>query len=414
MPADPEIVSTLDERFVVIPAIFCERLGSGAGGATIKGRGISSNVLSLKMKLALVSIEALRFILPIGISFHIFQCISFLIDIYRKDAVPPKRVIDFLAFMTLFPQLIAGPVLRYKDLADQFIARTHTLDKFSLGAYRFMTGFAKKVLIADTVADLVDKTFSLNDPSTADAWLGALAYAVQLYFDFSGYSDMAIGLGMMMGFRFIENFNHPYISRSITEFWKRWHISLSTWLRDYLYIPLGGNRKGPVRTYINLFVTMLLGGFWHGANWTFILWGAFHGGILAAERALKRDTETTFAPSLKSILLLPVTFLLIILGWVMFRAENVEKAFTFYKAMFSAKSFSFSEPLEWQITGASITALVIGYILIFAMPVIEAKTKINIKETRAIPMQVGAVVLFIIAVIKLSAESYSPFLYFQF
>ena len=256
------------------------------------------------------SIEALRFILPIGISFHIFQCISFLIDIYRKDAVPPKRVIDFLAFMTLFPQLIAGPVLRYKDLADQFIARTHTLDKFSLGAYRFMTGFAKKVLIADTVADLVDKTFSLNDPSTADAWLGALAYAVQLYFDFSGYSDMAIGLGMMMGFRFIENFNHPYISRSITEFWKRWHISLSTWLRDYLYIPLGGNRKGPVRTYINLFVTMLLGGFWHGANWTFILWGAFHGGILAAERALKRDTETTFAPSLKSILLLPLQLIL--------------------------------------------------------------------------------------------------------
>lgn len=356
------------------------------------------------------TVEALRFILPIGISFHIFQCISFLIDIYRKDAAPPKRMIDFLAFMTLFPQLIAGPVLRYKDLAGQFISRTHTFEKFSEGAYRFMGGFAKKVLIADTVADLADKAFALPDPSMADAWLGALAYTVQLYFDFSGYSDMAIGLGLMMGFRFPENFNHPYISRSITEFWRRWHITLSTWLRDYLYIPLGGSRKGAVRTYINLFLTMLLGGLWHGANWTFILWGAWHGSILAIERSLK-DRK---AGAILSVALLPFTFLLIALGWVMFRSESVGKAVTFYKAMLGGAALEISEPLSWQITGASLSAMVIGYMLIFAVPVIEGRYKIVFKDTKAVWVHVSVIVLFVLAVMRLSAQNYSPFLYFQF
>ncbi|MEZ5583512.1 MAG: MBOAT family protein [Candidatus Competibacteraceae bacterium] len=224
-------------------------------------------------------------ILPIGISFYIFQAISYLIDLYRKDAPPAARFIDFAAFLSLFPQLIAGPVLRYKDLSDQLASRTHSFELFSEGAQRFMIGFCKKILIADSVAPLVDTAFANPDPTLADAWLGALAYTVQLYFDFSGYSDMAIGLGLMMGFRFIENFNHPYISCSITEFWRRWHISLSTWLRDYLYISLGGNQLGRVRTYINLFLTMLLGGLWHGANWTFVLWGGWHGVLLASERA---------------------------------------------------------------------------------------------------------------------------------
>jgi alginate O-acetyltransferase complex protein AlgI len=357
------------------------------------------------------TVEALRFILPIGISFHIFQCISFLIDIYRRDAVPPRRALDFLAFMTLFPQLIAGPVLRYKDLADQFTGRTHTLDKFSLGAYRFMSGFAKKILIADTVAGLADKTFSLQDPSMGDAWLGALAYTIQLYFDFSGYSDMAIGLGLMMGFRFGENFNHPYISRSITEFWKRWHISLSTWLRDYLYIPLGGNRKGTARTYINLFLTMLLGGLWHGANWTFIIWGAWHGGILAAERASDRNRDMSAGLSALRFVL---TFFLIVMGWVMFRASSVDQAFRFYGAMFGGKQAALSEALSWQITGASLTALVAGYILVFSVPYMERRYGINLKETRSLPVQAVTIVLFVLSVIKLSAESYSPFLYFQF
>ena len=220
-------------------------------------------------------------ILPIGISFYIFQAISYLADVYRGDAQASSDPISFAAFIALFPQLIAGPVLRYKDLENQFMARTHSADKFAEGATRFMQGFIKKVFIADSIAPLADTAFALSEPSTADAWLGALAYAAQLYFDFSGYSDMAIGLGLMMGFRFMENFNQPYISQSITEFWRRWHISLSSWLRDYLYVPLGGNRGGTFNTYRNLSLTMILGGLWHGANWTFMIWGAWHGFILA-------------------------------------------------------------------------------------------------------------------------------------
>ena len=222
-------------------------------------------------------ITALNIILPIGISFYIFHCISFLVDIYRRDTEPPKSFWDFVAFTSLFPHLVAGPVLKYKDMATQFNSRPFDKDLFSHGCYRFMSGFAKKILIADSIAPLANSVFSLSDPTMAESWLGTIAYAMQLYFDFAGYSDMAVGLAMMMGFRFIENFNHPYSSKSITEFWQKWHISLSTWLRDYVYIPLGGNRLGTRRTCINLLMVMTLCGLWHGAAWTFVLWGAFHG-----------------------------------------------------------------------------------------------------------------------------------------
>ena len=195
-------------------------------------------------------------LLPIGISFYTFESISYIIDVYRGDTPATHNLIDFAAFVAIFPHLIAGPVLRFKDLVDQFNHRTHTVDKFAEGCTRFMQGFVKKVFIADTLAALADHCFALQNPTTGDAWLGALAYTAQLYFDFSGYSDMAIGLGLMMGFRFMENFNQPYISQSITEFWRRWHISLSTWLRDYLYISLGGNRGSTFQTYRNLFLTM--------------------------------------------------------------------------------------------------------------------------------------------------------------
>ena len=273
------------------------------------------------------TIDALTFILPIGISFYIFQSISFLVDVYRKDAPQPKSFLDFAAFISLFPQLIAGPVLRYKDLAPQFANRAHSFDLFSAGAYRFMLGFIKKILIADTVAPLAESVFALENPTMGEAWLGAFAYAIQLYFDFSAYSDMAIGLGMMMGFKFMENFNAPYISRSITEFWRRWHISLSTWLKDYLYIPLGGNRKGTRRTYINIMITMVLGGLWHGANWTFVLWGLFHGVVLCAERYrnIARDNEIF---KLRHLPWMVLTFLLVVVGWVVFRADNIGDAFT--------------------------------------------------------------------------------------
>lgn len=361
------------------------------------------------------TIEALRFILPIGISFYIFQAISFLIDVYRKDAPPPRHFADFAAYKALFPQLIAGPVLRYKDLAEQFNQRTHSFDLFSRGAYRFMSGFAKKVLIADTVAALVEKTFAIEDPTMADAWLGAVSYTIQLYFDFSGYSDMAVGLAMMMGFRFIENFNNPYISRTITEFWRRWHISLSTWLRDYLYIPMGGSRRGKLRTYINLFLTMLLGGLWHGANWTFVLWGAWHGGIMTLERAAGlKNPEAPSRNRFYMLVSMALTTLLVILGWVMFRADTVGQAFSFYKAMFSFDGAGLSESISWQITGASMTALTAGVLLVYVVPYLQAKTGTIFRESRNPILQLGSIIFFLLAVVKLSAESYSPFLYFQF
>jgi alginate O-acetyltransferase complex protein AlgI len=374
-------------------------------------------------------------ILPIGISFYIFQSLSYLIDVYRGDTEPTHNLINFAAFIALFPQLIAGPVLRYKDLADQFTDRTHSLDKFSEGATRFMQGFIKKVFIADSLAPLVDHLFGLANPSTGDAWLGMIAYTAQLYFDFSGYSDMAIGLGLMMGFRFMENFNQPYISQSITEFWRRWHISLSTWLRDYLYVPLGGNRHGTGNTYRNLFLTMLLGGFWHGANWTFLIWGAWHGTWLAIERALGLNTAArTFNP-----LKWAATFLLVMLGWVIFRAENLGVAWRLYEAMFRFDSWQLSELGRASVSDLQVVTLVIAYLtLAFCglrefyrnRPPIERQSggpSVSVTPAGVLVQQPGwsialpryllrslILLLFCLSILKLSAQSYSPFLYFQF
>lgn len=385
-----------------------------------------------------------QILLPIGISFYIFESISYVADVYRGDTPPARSFVDFACFVSLFPHLIAGPVFRYKDLADQFVSRTHTVDKFAEGAVRFMQGFVKKVFIADSIAPLVASGFALDDPSTADAWVTVLAYTAQLYFDFSGYSDMAIGLGLMMGFRFVENFNQPYISQSITEFWRRWHMSLSAWLRDYLYIALGGNRGGTGRTYRNLFLTMLLGGLWHGANWTFVLWGAWHGAILAVERALSvgfspgarvrvpagsLDT-TSFRPHRWAL-----TFLVVMLGWVMFRADSVGDAATLYAAMFRFDGAGLSEVYAAGITRLQIATLALA----FAVLVVRGwqsrstdrqarnggQTTISCDDGR-IPVDGGGngglspisvavlLPLFALAVLKLSAQSYSPFLYFQF
>ena len=346
-------------------------------------------------------------ILPIGISFHTFQSISYVIDVYRKDAPPARTLIDFLAFGSLFPQLIAGPVLRYKDVSDQFQNRIHSFDLFTQGLKRFFTGLAMKVLIADTLATLVDPIFALENPSFNEAWLGALAYTFQLFFDFAGYSSMAIGLGLMMGFRFIENFNHPYISQSITEFWRRWHISLSSWLRDYLYVPLGGNRRGKMRTYINLLLTMILGGFWHGANWTFILWGAWHGALMAVERALGAKSKTSVYPF---GLGLPITFVFVVIGWVMFRAISVQQAFRFYHAMLGLGHFGISEQVYWQIEPLALLALgaAVG---LCALPLVQ-HIKFNAISQRAYGVLYTPLVL--VTLVKLIGQSNSPFLYFQF
>ncbi|ULH17483.1 MBOAT family protein (plasmid) [Deinococcus sp. KNUC1210] len=355
-----------------------------------------------------------KILLPIGLSFFIFHAISYVVDVYRREEPPTHKLLDFAAFIALFPHLIAGPVLKYNLLADQFRSRTHTLEKFSYGATRFMTGFAKKVLIADTIAPLVTASFAQTSPTLADSWLGALAYTLQLYFDFSGYSDMAIGLAAMMGFTFPENFNHPYISRSITEFWRRWHMSLSSWLREYLYISLGGNRKGRGRTYLNLWLTMVLGGLWHGANWTFVLWGMWHGSILVVERRMKEAKLWKPGPAWLTI---PGTLLLVMLGWVMFRADSLPDALHMYRGMLGLNGVGLSDTLAWQIRGSELATMLIAAVLVYAAPLWGSRVG-NVgrllRPGLATAATVALLPLFVLAIMKLSAQSYTPFLYFQF
>lgn len=353
--------------------------------------------------LGVQTIDFAHVLLPIGLSFYIFHAISYLVDIYRREAPPARNLIDFAAFIALFPHLVAGPVLRYHLLAEQFRSRVHSLDRFARGCAIFMVGFCKKVLIADTVAPLVEAAFSAPAPTLADAWMGALAYTIQLFFDFSGYTDMAIGLALMIGFVFPENFNDPYVSRSITEFWKRWHMSLSNWLREYLYVALGGNRKGLTRTYINLFLTMLLGGLWHGANWTFVLWGAWHGAILVLERYWMQRVGK---PLLSGWLAVAKTMLLVMIGWVMFRAVDITAAGRMFGGMLGLNGVGFSDPVAWQVTPDRLGVLAFGIALVYAMP--------WLKRRHGGPLRYLLVPLFVWAVATLSSQSFTPFLYFQF
>ncbi len=356
-----------------------------------------------------------KVLLPIGVSFFVFESISYLVDIYRKDAPPARNFIDFAAFLALYPHLIAGPVMRYKDLSEQITSRTHSVEKFAEGCVWFMGGLCKKVLIADSVAGLADRLFALQDPTFNEAWLGAIAYSIQLYFDFCGYSEMAVGLGLMIGFRLIRNFEYPYISQSITEFWQRWHISLSTWLRDYLYIVLGGNRRGKIRTYVNLFTTMLLGGLWHGANWTFVLWGAWHGTILSIERAIGGKGRQSPWPRL---IALPLTLLFVIIGWVMFRSPDVASALSFYSGMLGNNGVAIRPDMAWQVTSMELTFLAGGILFVFVEPNLRWISRRfldgSMPRTWFTAGSASLSVLYIFAILKMAADSYSPFLYFQF
>ncbi|WP_194723912.1 MBOAT family O-acyltransferase [Noviherbaspirillum malthae] len=341
-------------------------------------------------------------ILPIGVSFYIFHAISYLIDIFRGEAPPARNLIDFSAFIALFPHLVAGPVLRYHLLAEQFRARLHSMERFARGSLIFMIGFCKKVLIADSVAPLADAAFSSTAPGLADAWLGAAAYTVQLFFDFSGYSDMAIGLALMIGFVFPANFNDPYLARSITDFWKRWHMSLSNWLREYLYISLGGNRLGTTRTYLNLFLTMLLGGLWHGAAWTFVLWGAWHGGWLVAERLYGRYISVV----LPAPLAVSKTLLLVMIGWVLFRASTVSHAVDMLGGMAGLGGVAIDPAVRLAATPYRLVMLGIGAALALTLPQWRQASR---QWTWALILP-----LFLLALATLFAQSHTPFLYFQF
>jgi alginate O-acetyltransferase complex protein AlgI len=329
-----------------------------------------ANLNALLSSLGARPLAAWEVVLPVGISFYLFHSISYLVDVYRGDAPVASDFLELAVYMALFPQLVAGPIIRYKDLSPQLRSRTHTLAGFSEGAARFMTGFCKKVLIADVVAPLANAGFALASPTAGDAWLAALAYTAQIYFDFSGYSDMAIGLGLMMGFRFPENFRSPYLSRSIPEFWRRWHISLSTWLRDYLYIPLGGNRLGPERTIVNLMLVMVLGGLWHGAAWTFLLWGAWHGLFLALQRRRKsRELDGSPAPaSGVRAAEVAATMAVVMVGWVLFRSPSLGAALRVYAGMIGLHGLGLSAAMRWQFGGLELAALGFALVAVYAGP----------------------------------------------
>jgi alginate O-acetyltransferase complex protein AlgI len=350
---------------------------------------------------------AVRVILPLGISFYTFQSMSYTIDIYRGQGRPLRNFIDFATYVSLFPQLVAGPIIRYREVARQILDRTHTPEKFARGVCLFGLGVAKKVIIANPCGKVADLAFMTENPDVFTAWMGALGYALQIYFDFSAYSDMAIGLGLMLGFVFPKNFDSPYKARSITDFWRRWHISLSSWLRDYLYIPLGGNKKGPSRTYINLLLVMVLGGLWHGASWTFVIWGGIHGLWLAFDRA----TGGGYGRWLPPLLSVPLTFILLLPTWVFFRADSLEHALGYIGSMLGLVTTAPGAPILqgvlWQPYHFGI--LLLGLILAWFFPQSWQLTR---KLTPLKAIYIFAV--FFIACLLLLTQTYNPFIYFIF
>ena len=350
----------------------------------------------------------LRVTLPLGISFYTFQSMSYTIDVYRGEATPARNFIDFACFVSMFPQLVAGPIIRYTDIADQLRSRTHTLAKFSRGLAFLAVGLAKKVLIANPCGKIADLAFEAGSREPLDAWYGAAAYAFQIYFDFSGYSDMAVGLGLMLGFVFMKNFDAPYRAQSITEFWRRWHISLSTWLRDYLYVPLGGSRKGARRTYVNLFIVMLLGGLWHGAAWNFVIWGALHGGLLALER---RGGKAALYQRLPGPARVVATFAIVLITWVFFRAPGLAEAWRYLGDMAGLGVPSSSAALLGGIVYQPY------YLLTFltaATVVWTAPQTWEWAQSLTPRKAVAATALMLLAIAALTTQAYNPFIYFIF
>jgi len=352
--------------------------------------------------------RVLQITLPIGISFYTFQTMSYTIDVYRGVAQPVRHFGDFSCFVALFPQLIAGPIVRYHTLAEQLAYREHRIDRFSSGVAIFILGFAKKIMLANPMGAIANSVFATNHPTTIAAWYGVTAYAMQIYFDFSGYSDMAVGLGRMLGFEFPKNFDSPYHSQSITEFWRRWHISLSSFLRDYLYIPLGGNKRGSRRTYANLATVMLLGGLWHGAQWQFVAWGAYHGAWLAIERRFGKQSFYAVLPRQGRIVL---TFVLVLFSWVLFRAETVSAAMRYISAMLGLRS---SVPAATLVHG-EIFALHNMVLMAICVGVASLKTQAwDVAQVVTLPRAALLATLFVLAVAAMFTQTLNPFLYFQF
>lgn len=374
-----------------------------------------------------VAITVSSIVLPVGISFFTFQGLSYVIDVYRNERLKSTRFRDVLLYIALFPQLVAGPIVRYEDVADEIKGRRHTLEQLANGLRRFIIGLSKKLLIADVCGSVVTLIYSAERSvlDSRTAWLAAVCYLIQIYFDFSGYSDMAIGLGLCFGFHFKENFNYPYISSSIQEFWRRWHISLSTWFREYLYIPLGGNRKGKAKTYRNKLIVFFCTGLWHGANWTFIIWGLWHGFFIVAEDAAKKlfglgKHGKNRRNPVETVLKHLYTLLVVLIGFVIFRADNMGQAFSMIGAMFSGICASAQTGLLLAqcLTPLTMFALLLG--LVGSTPVLPLVCRKVEQQTGSIYVclrvlsYAGALALLLVDILHLSAASYVPFIYFQF
>jgi alginate O-acetyltransferase complex protein AlgI len=382
-----------------------------------KYAGFASQQAATLASLTGLHLPIVEIALPIGISFYTFHHISYLVDVYRGERPALRSPLSFVTYIAMFPQLVAGPIVRYREIADQLPQkRSHRLDDIAAGFPRFALGLTKKVVIADSLAPMVDACFSTpaHEVNTAIAWLGAIGYTLQLYFDFSGYSDMAIGLGRMLGFKLPENFTRPYSSATITEFWRRWHMSLSRWFRDYLYIPLGGNRHGVWHTYRNLWIVFTLTGLWHGANWTFLVWGLYHGTALVIERRFGWAVAIAEpAPWLMRRLL---TLFIVVFGWVIFRSPDLGTALVFLRHMVILDVGGLTDVVDASLTNQRLTILLLAA-LVFLLPArpvtgpyLEAVRSRPATALRVSVMTVG----LLYSALLVATGTFSPFLYYKF
>ena len=365
-------------------------------------------------RIVFVDVPFRDIIMPIGISFYTFQAMSYLIDVYRREVKVQRDILKLALYISLFPQLVAGPIVKYHDVEQQINRRKVDFAKVSLGIKRFIIGLAKKMLLANMMGEVADKIFSqsVEQFNSYIAWVGAIAYSLQLFYDFSGYSDMAIGLGLIFGFRFLENFNYPYISKSITEFWRRWHISLSTWFKEYLYVPLGGNRVSKLRNYFNLFVVFLATGIWHGASWNFVFWGLWHGFFIIFEKITgwnknKGGRGIRFAQHLYCILVF-------VIGWVMFRADNMAYAVQYIEKMFGGGE-TVEKMLAYDYYYDNLELIVFVVSILCAMPIFDKMLLIKPAQKVVYALvNVWLIVLFVLSWGAIASSTYNPFIYFRF
>lgn len=379
-------------------------IGNLAGLFFFKYAGFFANTVNGMFS---TQIPLLNLALPVGISFYTFQAMSYVIDVYRGDVSPQKNIISFGTYISLFPQLIAGPIVRYRTIDEQLSHRKVTAEGLYRGILSFVVGLGKKVLIANNIGMLWDTMHAATSLSVASAWLGIVAFSLQIYFDFSGYSDMAIGLGRMFGFTFEKNFNYPYTAKSITDFWRRWHISLSTWFKEYVYIPLGGNRVSPMRKRLNLLIVWVLTGFWHGASFNFLIWGLYYAVLLI----LEKDVLNKYIKKLPALLQTAYALLLVLIGWVFFACDTLGEAIRYLGTMFGVGATGVFD------ASACYALITNGFMLLLGIVAMLPFIKNRIKpcaEKNPLYLLVPCLVIFFLCVVYLADASYNPFLYFRF